>query len=412
MRRVKLVRCRQALFDVMQYSYPTLGWSDTFDCHPQNLQEAPEEQVDMLLESLLMPEPQNKQFVDTRTDMCDVVGESVPASPKDVSLAGSAEAVGSSLSQSVVGFSSLLPSHTSGVQECKGERKQSGVGASLSQSVAVSGGLGGVRRSQDPPGAKNDERTAEAPSVGETNRGAVQIWEKRAAESSEAPGGRKREKTQLQYDNPSFVAAPCRGRLWWQARHQIASKWLLESVDAVNLGGGERLGDPCEGNPKPKNLQDKEFHSRDMVSHIVSEEGIAASTDSRVASSKVAGVGVVSGEVGGTILEEDFVSRFPWGPKYSRLESIDEEQAEIAYMSSPSFVALAIRCQEVCFKEGLVTYKEYGAVSQYIGGESARERGEFLLQLADDRRKGGNAEPVDYVDSYGRTRLDMSKGRV
>jgi len=270
----------------------------------------------------------------------------------------------------------------------------------------------GVRRSQDSPGAKIDESTAEAPSVVESNRDAVHILERCAAESSEAPGGRKREKTQLQYDNPSFVAAPCRGRLWWQARHQIASKWLLESVDAVNLGGGERLGDPCEGNPKPKNLQDKEFHSRDMVSHIVSEEGIAASTDSRVASSKVAGVGVVSGEVGGTILEEDFVSRFPWGPKYSRLESIDEEQAEIAYMSSPSFVALAIRCQEVCFKEGLVTYKEYGAVSQYIGGESARERGEFLLQLADDRRKGGNAEPVDYVDSYGRTRLDMSKGRV
>ena len=89
-----------------------------------------------------------------------------------------------------------------------------------------------------------------------------------------------------------------------------------------------------------------------------------------------------------------------------------EELAERAYLSSPSFVALVTRCQEVCFKEGLVTYKEYGAVNQYICGEGARERAEFLLQLADDRRKGENTEPVDYVDSHGLTRLDMRKGRM
>ena len=38
----------------------------------------------------------------------------------------------------------------------------------------------------------------------------------------------------------------------------------VSGKDSMNLGGGERLGDPCEGNPKPNNLQDNEFHSRDV----------------------------------------------------------------------------------------------------------------------------------------------------
>jgi len=100
------------------------------------------------------------------------------------------------------------------------------------------------------------------------------------------------------------------------------------------------------------------------------------------------------------------------GPDFEPDFDAYEEQAERAYLLSPSFVALAIRCRDVCFKEGLTTWQEYGAVSQCIRGESARERGEFLLQLADDRRKGENTEPVDYVDSHGCTRLDMSKGRI
>ena len=75
---------------------------------------------------------------------------------------------------------------------------------------------------------------------------------------------------------------------------------------------------------------------------------------------------------------------------FSNTRAFHEECAD---RESPSFLALSQRCQDVCFKEGLLTWQECAtAVIGIHAGSRARERAERLLQLAEDRRKAMERE--------------------